>query len=105
MGSSLLEPRRKRKRRLNMESSIRGSSALHNKRCAVSLPCVAVLFALAMAAIVGARKALKDSARRVATETRAGWARNDASAHPLAVLLLQQHEIESQVREVRSSSG
>ncbi|CAM9530158.1 unnamed protein product [Scytosiphon promiscuus] len=100
MGSSLLEPRRKRKRRLNLETNINNSSRsastpLHS-RFATSLPCFAVLFAFAMAAIVGVRKALKESARRAATESRAERARDDASLHPLAVLLLEQHEIESQ---------
>lgn len=102
MGSTLLsEPRRKRKRTARAHASIRLSSSKDGgRRCcfgatAVSLPCVAIMFGLAMTLIVGARKALKSSARDAA---RAG--RWNTSAHPLALLLMEQHEIDPQVTQI-----
>lgn len=103
MGSTMLsEPRRKRKRTARAHASIRLSSSKGGgRRCcfgatAISLPCVAVLFGLGMTLIVGARKALKSSARDA--EREGMW---DTSAHPLAVLLMEQHEIDPQVHNSR----
>lgn len=106
MGSTTLsEPRRKRKRTARANASIRRTSSTAHKQpsirrtgiiccfgAAVSLPCVAVLFGLTMTLITGVSKALKSSARDAAKAGR--W---DASVHPLAVLLEEQHEIDSQV--------
>lgn len=89
MGSSLLDPRRKRRRTRAHSAGFRQAG---DRRCAVSLPWVAVLFGLGMVVVVGVRKGLKSSAKNVARAART----IDKSAHPLASLL-EQHDIEPQV--------
>lgn len=90
MGSSLLDPRRKRRRTRAHSAGLRHAG---DRRCAISLPWVAALFGLGMAAVVGIRKGLKSSARNMARAARA----KEKIAYPLAVLL-EQHDIEPQVR-------
>ena len=91
MGSSLLDPRRKRRRTRAHSAGFRHHAG-DKKRCAISLPWVAVLFGLGMVVAVGVRKGFKSSARN---EARAARIRGK-SVHPLAVLL-EQHDIEPQV--------
>ena len=91
MGSSLLDPRRKRRRTRAHSAGLRHPG--DNKHCrAISLPWVAVLFGLGMVVVVGAWKWVKISARDVARAARM----RDKRAYPLA-LLLEQHDIEPQV--------
>eukprot|EP00752_Nemacystus_decipiens_P006474 g5829.t1 len=89
MGSSLLDPRRKRRRTRARSAGVK--YATEKNRCAISLPRVAVLFGLGMVVAVGVRKRIKTSARNVAKAARI----RDRSAYPLAVLL-EQHDIEPQ---------
>lgn len=91
MGSSLLDPRRKRRRTRAHSAGFRIHTG-DKKRCAISLPWVAVLFGLGMVVAVGVRKGVKSSAKDVARAARM----RDKSAYPLAVLL-EQHDIEPQV--------
>lgn len=93
------EVRRKRKRTNRAHAGFRNSSRYGQKvgmkaRRFPSLPCLAVLFALAMMAAVCIRKALRASARRTAVQLRIS---NRVRDMPLAVLLQDQHEIDHQV--------
>ena len=84
MGSSLY-PRRKRRHK-----KLLGGGG--GKRCAISLPWVAVLVGLGMIAVVVVRKGIKASAREAAKAVE----RREKRAYPLAVLL-EQHDIDDQV--------
>lgn len=93
------EARRKRKRTVRAHTGFRNSSRYSQKKSgkasgSPSLPCLAVLFALAMMAAVCIRKALRASARRTAVQLRSS---NRDRNMPLALLLQGQHEIDPQV--------
>lgn len=90
MGSSLLDPRRKRRRTRAHSAGLRHTG--DKKHCAISLPWVAVLFGLGMVVVVGVRKGIKSSKRDVARAARI----RDKRAYPLGALL-EQHDIEPQV--------
>lgn len=87
-------PERRRKRKRTVRAYVGFRSHIRQGSVRRNLPSIAVVFSLAMMVAVCVRKSLRHSARIAAAELRVSA--RSASA-PLAVLLQEQYEIDTQV--------